>query len=70
MWNHSLKLSFPFQLKKLPAGNTNKAKGGAGGGSEALNLKLKFVCAQCWRDGLTNEPDKALEHCSAKARHA
>lgn len=56
----------PFWFKKLPYGEMNKAKGSAGGG---LNLKLKFVCAQCWRGGLTNEPDEALQYCSAKARH-
>lgn len=56
-----------FSLKKLPSGEMNKAKGG---GLKRLNLKLKFVCAQCWRAGLTNEPDKALQHCSAKAKHA
>lgn len=48
----------------------NKAKGSAGSGLKTLNLKMKFVCAQCWRDGATNEPDKALQYCSGKAKHA
>ncbi|KAJ8387584.1 hypothetical protein AAFF_G00152800 [Aldrovandia affinis] len=46
--------------------------GGGGGGRRArgLNLKMKFVCGQCWRDGLVSEPDKALKYCTAKARHS
>uniref|UniRef100_A0A8C7NTJ8 Zinc finger CCCH-type containing 7B n=1 Tax=Oncorhynchus mykiss TaxID=8022 RepID=A0A8C7NTJ8_ONCMY len=35
-----------------------------------LNLKRKFVCGQCWRDGLVSGPDKALKYCAAKARHS
>uniref|UniRef100_A0A8C5BUS9 Zinc finger CCCH-type containing 7B n=1 Tax=Gadus morhua TaxID=8049 RepID=A0A8C5BUS9_GADMO len=35
-----------------------------------LNLKMKFVCGQCWRDGQVNEPDKNLKYCTAKARHS
>ncbi|KAG5832488.1 hypothetical protein ANANG_G00291690 [Anguilla anguilla] len=31
---------------------------------------MKFVCGQCWRDGLVSEPDKALKYCTAKARHS
>uniref|UniRef100_A0A3B3RHH6 Zinc finger CCCH-type containing 7B n=1 Tax=Paramormyrops kingsleyae TaxID=1676925 RepID=A0A3B3RHH6_9TELE len=38
--------------------------------SRGLNLKMKFVCGQCWRDGQVNEPDKALKYCTAKARHS
>lgn len=34
-----------------------------------LNLKMKFVCGQCWREGQVNEPDKNLKYCTAKARH-
>ena len=41
----------------------------AGGRGRGLNLKMKFVCGQCWRDGQVNEPDKALKYCTAKARH-
>lgn len=33
-------------------------------------MRMKFVCAQCWRDGLASEPDKALKYCAAKARHS
>uniref|UniRef100_A0A7N6BZM6 C3H1-type domain-containing protein n=1 Tax=Anabas testudineus TaxID=64144 RepID=A0A7N6BZM6_ANATE len=47
---------------------------GGGGRARAtgksLNMKMKFACAQCWRDGLISEPDKALKYCTAKARHA
>uniref|UniRef100_A0A674BJ36 Zinc finger CCCH-type containing 7Ba n=1 Tax=Salmo trutta TaxID=8032 RepID=A0A674BJ36_SALTR len=53
--------------------NTHKPKvayGGGGGGGYSLNLKRKFVCGQCWRDGLVSEPDKALKYCTAKARHS
>ncbi|XP_056263290.1 zinc finger CCCH domain-containing protein 7B-like isoform X2 [Pseudoliparis swirei] len=39
------------------------------GGGKSLNMKMKFSCAQCLRDGLIREPDKALKHCTAKARH-
>ncbi|XP_025059168.1 zinc finger CCCH domain-containing protein 7A isoform X3 [Alligator sinensis] len=35
----------------------------------SLNLKMKFVCAQCWRNGQVSEPDKNRKYCSAKARH-
>ncbi|KAJ6655948.1 hypothetical protein lerEdw1_004533 [Lerista edwardsae] len=41
----------------------NQAKHGS------LKLKLKFVCAQCWRNGQVIEPDKNKKYCSAKARH-
>uniref|UniRef100_A0A8C9T577 Zinc finger CCCH-type containing 7B n=1 Tax=Scleropages formosus TaxID=113540 RepID=A0A8C9T577_SCLFO len=45
--------------------------GGSGSGrNRGLNLKMKFVCGQCWRDGLVSEPDKALKYCTAKARHS
>ncbi|XP_042294296.1 zinc finger CCCH domain-containing protein 7A isoform X2 [Sceloporus undulatus] len=42
---------------------SNQAKHGS------LNLKMKFVCAQCWRNGQVSEPDKNKKYCSAKARH-
>lgn len=55
-------------LRQPPAGGGGgKTKGG--GPRESLNMRMKFVCAQCWRDGLTSEPDKALRYCSAKAKH-
>ncbi|KAG9338842.1 hypothetical protein JZ751_025281 [Albula glossodonta] len=44
--------------------------GGGGGRARGLNLKMKFVCGQCWRDGQVNEPDKSLKYCTAKARHS
>lgn len=49
--------------------------GGGGGGfvgcgrGRGLNLKMKFVCGQCWREGQVNEPDKSLKYCTAKVRH-
>ncbi|CAB1341877.1 unnamed protein product [Coregonus sp. 'balchen'] len=51
-----------------PSGGGDTCRGGGGGNS--LNLKRKFVCGQCWRDGLVSEPDKALKYCTAKARHS
>uniref|UniRef100_A0AAX7UTF1 C3H1-type domain-containing protein n=1 Tax=Astatotilapia calliptera TaxID=8154 RepID=A0AAX7UTF1_ASTCA len=45
--------------------------GGLGAGrGRPLNLKMKFVCGQCWREGQVNEPDKNLKYCTAKARHS
>ncbi|XP_035470232.1 zinc finger CCCH domain-containing protein 7B isoform X3 [Scophthalmus maximus] len=48
-------------------GGASKPKGGGAG--KDLNLRMKFACAQCCRDGLISEPDKALKYCNAKARH-
>ncbi|XP_012670099.1 zinc finger CCCH domain-containing protein 7B isoform X2 [Clupea harengus] len=49
--------------------------GGMGGGGSCargrgLNLKMKFVCGQCWREGQVNEPDKQLKYCTAKSKHS
>uniref|UniRef100_A0A3Q1EYM7 Zinc finger CCCH-type containing 7Ba n=1 Tax=Acanthochromis polyacanthus TaxID=80966 RepID=A0A3Q1EYM7_9TELE len=56
---------------RLSSGGTwNKPKGGAGAARKSLSLKMKFACAQCWRDGQVSDPDKALKYCMAKARHA
>ncbi|XP_078539163.1 zinc finger CCCH domain-containing protein 7B [Lissotriton helveticus] len=33
------------------------------------DLKMKFVCSQCWQHGNVTEPDKDMKYCSAKARH-
>ncbi|XP_051904945.1 zinc finger CCCH domain-containing protein 7A isoform X1 [Hippocampus zosterae] len=33
------------------------------------NLKMMFVCSQCWRNGQLSEADKNKKYCSAKARH-
>ncbi|XP_048846471.1 zinc finger CCCH domain-containing protein 7B-like isoform X2 [Brienomyrus brachyistius] len=51
-------------------GGSDAVGGGGGGRARGLNLKMKFVCGQCWRDGLVSEPDKALKYCTAKARHS
>ncbi|XP_054892071.1 zinc finger CCCH-type containing 7Ba isoform X2 [Poeciliopsis prolifica] len=50
-------------------GGGGKLKGSSNAGA-SLNMKMKFACSQCWRDGLISEPDKGLKYCSAKARHA
>ncbi|KAK2820874.1 hypothetical protein Q5P01_023833 [Channa striata] len=44
--------------------------GAVAGRGRPLNLKIKFVCGQCWREGQVNEPDKNLKYCTAKARHS
>ncbi|XP_006867273.1 PREDICTED: zinc finger CCCH domain-containing protein 7A [Chrysochloris asiatica] len=36
----------------------------------SLNMKIKFVCGQCLRNGQVIEPDKNRKYCSAKARHS
>ncbi|XP_004586820.2 zinc finger CCCH domain-containing protein 7A isoform X1 [Ochotona princeps] len=36
----------------------------------SLNMKIKFVCAECLRNGQVTEPDKNRKYCSAKARHS
>uniref|UniRef100_A0A3B4AYF0 C3H1-type domain-containing protein n=1 Tax=Periophthalmus magnuspinnatus TaxID=409849 RepID=A0A3B4AYF0_9GOBI len=36
---------------------------------ERLNMRMRFVCGHCWRDGVSSDPDKSLKYCSAKARH-
>ncbi|XP_051243450.1 zinc finger CCCH-type containing 7Ba isoform X2 [Dicentrarchus labrax] len=52
-------------------GGSKPRGGGSGGGAgKSPNMKMKFVCAQCWWGGLISEPDKALKYCTAKARHA
>lgn len=33
------------------------------------NLKLMFVCGQCWGNGQVSEPDKNRKYCNTKARH-
>uniref|UniRef100_A0A8C2YZK9 Zinc finger CCCH-type containing 7Ba n=1 Tax=Cyclopterus lumpus TaxID=8103 RepID=A0A8C2YZK9_CYCLU len=57
------------QLSSGGNGSKPRGEGGEGGGGKSLNMKMKFSCAQCLRDGLIREPDKALKHCTAKARH-
>lgn len=44
--------------------------GAVAGRGRPFNLKMKFVCGQCWREGQVNEPDKNLKYCTAKARHS
>lgn len=33
------------------------------------NLKMLFVCGQCWRNGQLSEADKSKKYCTAKASH-
>ncbi|XP_004705915.1 zinc finger CCCH domain-containing protein 7A [Echinops telfairi] len=35
-----------------------------------LQMKIKFVCGHCLRNGQVIEPDKNRKYCSAKARHS
>lgn len=35
----------------------------------SLNMEIKFVCAQCLRNGQVIEPDRNRKYCSAKAQH-
>lgn len=35
-----------------------------------LNMEIKFVCAQCLRNGQVTEPDRNRKYCSAKAQHS
>ncbi|XP_020782908.1 zinc finger CCCH domain-containing protein 7B-like [Boleophthalmus pectinirostris] len=44
-----------------------KPKGGRP--KDSLNMRMRFVCGHCWRDGVTSDPDKSLKYCSAKAKH-
>uniref|UniRef100_A0A4W5PGY6 Zinc finger CCCH-type containing 7B n=1 Tax=Hucho hucho TaxID=62062 RepID=A0A4W5PGY6_9TELE len=64
----------PKPVYMQPPSSSSSGGGGdtcrGGGGGSSLNLKRKFVCGQCWRDGLVSEPDKALKYCTAKARHS
>ncbi|XP_051958500.1 zinc finger CCCH domain-containing protein 7B-like [Xyrauchen texanus] len=57
----------------VSGGGDNSIRGGGlvgCGRGRGLNLKIKFVCGQCWREGQVNEPDKSLKYCTAKARHS
>lgn len=67
----NLKSLFHLEQPILGGGGTKpKALEGSGGGGYGLkNLKMEFVCAQCWQAGLKSSPDKALKHCCGKARH-
>ncbi|XP_026877845.2 zinc finger CCCH-type containing 7Ba isoform X1 [Electrophorus electricus] len=57
--------------KAVPVQTSGSATAGAASVSgQAIHLLMKFVCGQCWRDGLVSEADKALKYCSAKARHS
>ncbi|XP_038675598.1 zinc finger CCCH domain-containing protein 7A isoform X3 [Scyliorhinus canicula] len=53
-------LEVTAQAGQIPLGTTK---------SRNLNLKLKFVCGQCWRNGQVSESDRNRKYCSAKARH-
>ncbi|KAF3700478.1 Zinc finger CCCH domain-containing protein 7B Rotavirus 'X'-associated non-structural protein [Channa argus] len=57
------------QLSYEGGGGKPKEGGGVGGAGKSLNMKMKFACAHCWRDGNIVEPDKTLKYCTAKASH-
>uniref|UniRef100_A0AAR2KPM0 C3H1-type domain-containing protein n=1 Tax=Pygocentrus nattereri TaxID=42514 RepID=A0AAR2KPM0_PYGNA len=59
---HWQRLEQNAQRQKVRLSDCGRARG--------LNLKMKFVCGQCWREGQVNEPDKALKYCTAKAKHS
>ncbi|XP_034047100.1 zinc finger CCCH domain-containing protein 7B-like [Thalassophryne amazonica] len=52
-----------------PGGCGSRPRTGRGGPGKSLGMNMKFVCAQCWRDGQISEPDKCLKYCTSKARH-
>ncbi|XP_043943032.1 zinc finger CCCH domain-containing protein 7B [Protopterus annectens] len=56
------------ETARSKAANNKQSQGGTK--SSNLDLKMKFVCSQCWRNGQVIEPDKGLKYCSAKARHS
>uniref|UniRef100_H3D5Y1 Zinc finger CCCH-type containing 7B n=1 Tax=Tetraodon nigroviridis TaxID=99883 RepID=H3D5Y1_TETNG len=56
--------------QRLEQNAQKQPKAGASGRGPPLNLKMKFVCGQCWREGQVSEPDKNLKYCTAKARHS
>ncbi|KAM9392198.1 zinc finger CCCH domain-containing protein 7B-like isoform 1-T2 [Pholidichthys leucotaenia] len=56
--------------RSFPGGGGNKLKGGGAAAAKSPDMRMKFVCSLCWRDGRISEPDKNLKYCSAKARHA
>ncbi|XP_057717534.1 zinc finger CCCH domain-containing protein 7B-like isoform X2 [Corythoichthys intestinalis] len=53
---------------KMASAATNSV-GASNGKSLNMNMKMKFVCAKCFQNGLVSTPDRALKYCSAKAKH-
>lgn len=53
--------------KMSVGGGRTKAKGA--GAEKSLDMRMRFACSLCWRDGRISEPDKALKYCTAKAKH-
>ncbi|XP_075429835.1 zinc finger CCCH domain-containing protein 7B isoform X3 [Ascaphus truei] len=37
---------------------------------KSLDMKGKFICGQCWRNGREVEADREGKYCTAKARHS
>ncbi|XP_061701933.1 zinc finger CCCH domain-containing protein 7B-like isoform X3 [Syngnathoides biaculeatus] len=54
-------------------GNGRSSKAAANGEGtpkgKSLNMKMKFVCAECLRGGVITMPDKALKFCATRAKH-
>lgn len=60
------KCKSPIKAKETAGKATGSAESA---GVKGQGLEMKFVCSQCWKDGLLSEPDRTLKYCSSKARH-
>ncbi|XP_049601764.1 zinc finger CCCH domain-containing protein 7A [Syngnathus scovelli] len=74
MLQHQRRISHESIVEEATAfWNANIARqGGRFSGQKRFgpqNLKMMFVCSQCWRNGQLSEADKNKKYCSAKARH-
>lgn len=56
-----------IKVKRVSTGD--RPRGAEGGAGRSLNMRMKFVCAQCWQGCNISEPDKTLKYCKAKAKH-
>lgn len=58
------------RAKRVSGGDGgNKQKSSSGGSMKSLDMRMKFVCAQCWQGCNVSEHDKTLTHCKARAKH-
>ncbi|XP_056608333.1 zinc finger CCCH-type containing 7Ba isoform X1 [Triplophysa dalaica] len=67
----AVKYKSPIKVKETvgKAGPVQRTGSAESAEVKGQGLEMKFVCGQCWKDGLHSEPDRALKYCSAKARH-